>query len=147
MLCGIVCLGVGLYSLNHICICVGGFIADPSLITVGNVIPTVFHVVFFLAALLVGTAMVPINLYFENDVNGWLMDTWHLIGHAPVQVLASAAAMWLPVVLVVWFPLWGFYGLLIFIAVYYAVMGVVVTALLKNPLIRILQRKNNEETP
>lgn len=145
MIAGLFCLMVGIYALNNIFVYVSGFIADPSLISVGTVIPAVFHVIFFLAAVLVGTAMIPVNLYFENDVNGWLMDTWYLIGHAPLQVLASAIIMWLPVVMMVWFPVWGFYALLIFIAVYYAVMGVVVTALLKNTLIRILQRKRDEE--
>ena len=95
--------------------------------------------------MLVGTAMIPVNLYFENDVNGWLLDTWKLIGYAPLQVLASAAIMWLPVVVMIWFPMYGFLALLVFIAVYFAVMGVVVTALLKNPLIRILQQKRQEE--
>lgn len=145
MIATVFCLVVGIYALNNIFVYVSGFIADPGLISVGTVIPAVFHVIFFLAAVLVGTAMIPVSLYFENDVNGWLTDTWYLIGHAPLQVLASAIIMWFPVVLVVWFPIWGFYALLIFIAVYYAVMGVVVTALLKNPLIRILQRKRAEE--
>lgn len=145
MIATVFCQVIGLYALNNVFVYVNGFIADPSLISVGTVIPVVFHVLFLLAALLVGTAMIPVNLYFENDVNSWLMDTWYLIGHAPLQVLASAIALWFPVVLIVWFPIWGFYALLIFIAVYYAVIAVVITALLKKPLIKILQRKRAEE--
>lgn len=139
------CLAVGLYALNNIFIYIGSFVADPSLISVGTVIPAVMHGIFFLAVVLVGTAMIPVGLYLENNVNGWLKDTWYLIGHAPLQVLAVAALMWFPVVLVVWFPVYGFYALLIFIAVYFPVICVVATALLKNPLIHILQRKRAEE--
>lgn len=145
MLGGSFCLLIGFYALDNVVVFVKGILADPSLLSAGVIIPTFFHLVFFLAAMLVGTAMIPVNLYFENDVNGWLLDTWKLIGYAPLQVLASAAIMWLPVVVMIWFPMYGFLALLVFIAVYFAVMGVVVTALLKNPLIRILQQKRQEE--
>ena len=73
------------------------------------------------------------------------MDAWYLALHAPLQVLATAAILWLPVILFIWFPLWAFLAMLIFIAVYYAVMGVVITVLLKNTLIKILNRHKEEE--
>lgn len=138
---------VGLYALNNLFILIPGLIKDPSLLSVGTVISCLFHGVFFLGALLLITAMVPVNLYFENDLNGWLMDCWRLIAYAPLQLLLVAIFMWLPVVVMVWFPLYGYFALLIFVAVYYAVMGVVATALLKNGLIRILQtyHRDSEE--
>ena len=62
------------------------------------------------------------------------------MGHGFFQVLLSAVLLWAPVVLILFFPMWGFLGLLIFIAVYYAVIAVVITALLKNTLLTILYR-------
>ncbi len=140
------CLLTGWFTLTNSLKCLDVLISQPQLISVGSVIQTAIHVVFFLVVMLFSTAMIPVNVYFENDANGWMMDSWYLIAHAPLQVLASAAILWLPVFLLIWFPLLGFLALLIFIAVYYAVMGVVITALLKNTLIRILHRyQANEE--
>lgn len=140
------CLLTGWFTLTNSLKCLDVLIRQPSLIGVGSVIQTAIHVLFFLAVMLFGTAMIPVNVYFKNDANGWMMDSWYLIAHAPLQVLISAAILWLPVFLLIWFPVLGFFALLIFIAVYYAVMGVVVTAILKNTLIRILRRHQaNEE--
>lgn len=138
------CLLVGYYSTNNLFVTIGAFVADPGLLSVGTVIPTAVHLIVFLIVVLFGTAMIPVNLYFDNDLNGWIADTWKLIGYAPLQVLATAVILWLPVVVTVWFPTWGILILLVFVAVYYAVMAVVATVLLKKPLIRILENKREE---
>ena len=135
---------VGLSSLNNLYGNISALIADPSLLSAGTVIPTVVHLLFFLVVLLFGTAMIPVNLYFENDLNGWIRDAWTLIGYAPLQVLAVALLLWLPVVITVWFPSIGLMVLMVFIAVYYSVIGVLATILLKNGLIRILTHKREE---
>ena len=83
--------------------------------------------------------------YFENDINGWIKDTWTLVRYAPWQTLAVGAILWLPIVVIIWFPQWGILALMVFVAVYYAVMGVIATALLKNPQVRILKNKREEE--
>ena len=140
----VIALFVGLYGLNHLYVNISAMIADHSLITLGAIIPTGIHLVVFMAVVLFSTAMIPVNLYFENDLNGWIRDTWTLIGYAPLQVLAAALILWLPPVVTVWFPQWGMLVLLVFVAVYYSVMGVVATGLLKDGLIRILNSKREE---
>lgn len=142
------CLAVGGFSLINAIMSIDVLIRDPSLLSVSTVFQTGIHVLFFGAVLMLSTALIPINVYFENDANGWIMDAWYLVGHGFFQVLISAVLLWAPVVVLVCFPLAGFLLLLIFLAVYYSVIGVVVTALLKNTLIKILQlHKVREETP
>lgn len=131
-------------SLNNLYGNISTLIADPTLLSVGTVIPTLIHLIFFLAVVLFCTAMIPVNLYFENDLNGWIRDSWILIGYAPLQVLAVALLLWLPVVVTVWFPYFGLLALMVFVAVYYSVISVIATVLLKKPLIRILNSKREE---
>lgn len=141
----VICLAVGIFSLLKGAMYVDTLITHPDLISVGSVIQAAVHVVMFCAVLLLSTAMIPVSIYFENDANGWLMDSWYLVGHGFFQVLLSAVILWAPVVLILFFPMWGLLGLLIFIAVYYAVMAVVITALLKNTLLTILYRHKAAE--
>ena len=135
-----VCLVMGYFTLKNSLMCLNALTTQPELLNVGTALQAVLHVSFFAVVLLFGTAMIPVNVYFENDTNGWVLDTWYLVGHGFPYVLASAVILWLPVALFIVEPLLGFLGLLVFIAVYYAVMAVIVTALLKNTLLRILQR-------
>lgn len=141
----VICLVVGAFALINAIMCIDVLIKDPSLINAGSVIQTAVHVLFFGAVLMLSTALVPVNVYFENDANGWLMDAWYLVGHGFIPVLITAAILWAPVVILVCFPLMGFMTLLIFLAVYYSVMGVVATALLKNTLLKILYRHKARE--
>jgi len=143
-----ICLAAGAFALINAIMCVDALISQPELLSVGSVIQTGVHVLFFGAVLMLSTALIPVNVYFENDANGWLMDGWYLVGHGFFPVLITAILLWLPVVVLVCFPLAGFMLLLIFLAVYYSVVGVIATALLKNTLIQILYRhKSQEETP
>ncbi len=103
-------------------------------------LPLLIHGLFFLTALTVTTAMVPTGLYFESDVNTWLMNAWDLLLHAPLQVIAAGVLMWAPVVILLFFPGYGYMALIVFLAIYFVLTAVVNTALLKNPLIRILNR-------
>ncbi len=113
-------------------------------------LPLAIHGLFFLAALAVTTAMLPTGLYFEGDVNTWLLNAWDLLLHAPLQVLLGGVLMWLPVVVILFFPGFGYIALTLFVAVYFVLAAVVNTAILKDPLIRILKRiraENGEEMP
>ncbi len=111
--------------------------------------PLAIHGIFFLAVLMVTTAMIPTGVYFESDVNTWLLHAWDLLGHAPLQVLAAGLLMWAPVFVLLFFPGYGYMALLVFIAIYFVLAAVVNTVLLKDPLIRILkqiQAEKGEET-
>ena len=138
-------VAVAAYALNNFYTIFMGLRAAPELMSVSAVASLILSGGFFLAALLLSTAMIPVNLYFQNDLNGWLVDAWRLIAYAPLQTLAVALLMWFPIALLVLFPFYGYLALLIFVAVYYAAIGVVATALLKNGLIRILQQFHSEE--
>lgn len=141
----VLCMAMGYFTINNATLRISALLQDPSLIGVGSILETAIHCLFALAVILFTTAMIPVNVYFDTDANGWIMDAWYLALHAPLQVLATALILWLPVILFVWFPLWAFLAMLIFIAVYYAVMGVVITVLLKNTLIKILNCHKEEE--
>lgn len=133
-------LVLGYLTLTNSLIHMDVLMSKPELLSAGMVLRTAVHVIFCLAVFLFSTAMIPVNVYFENDANGWVLDSWYLVIRAFPQVLISAGILWLPLALFLVAPMLGFLSLLVFIAVYYAVMAVVITALLKNTLLRILQK-------
>ena len=86
----------------------------------GVILPLVISVVIALAAILVLAVMLPLGMYFPQlDANTWLVTTWEIIAHAPLQSLVVVALMWFPAALA-FFNFFYFYAAgLIFLAVYF----------------------------
>lgn len=116
----------------------------------GTVIPLIMESLFLLAALLITAAMLPVGLYFDSDASTWMGNTMELIRSAPLQVLGCAVLMWAPVLLFWYVPDIFILVALVFIAIYFILAGLIMTVLLKKPLIRILKRiraENGEPEP
>ena len=70
----------------------------------GGIYPTDFSDLYLAtklaAALLVVAVMLPLGMYFPQlDANTWLVTTWEIIAHAPLQSLVVVALMWFPAAL------------------------------------------------
>lgn len=137
-------IAVALYSLNNVWVGVNSLIADPTLVSAGTIIPLVIAGLFMLVAMLVMAAMIPVSLYFYNDISGWLSNTWDMILHYPHLVLCMAVLMWAPPVVMLCMPNYGYLALVVFVAMYFTMAGVLNTALAKKPLLRILAREREE---
>lgn len=136
----VICLLSGYMALDNV-LYYAEYLADGQTAQLGSVI---FQLagsgLFLLAVLLFVTAMIPVSLYIPGDVNDWLKNTWSLIFHAPLQVLGCAVLMWLPVGLALFLTQYLIPTALIFIAAYFVLAALVMTILLKDPLIRILNK-------
>ncbi len=137
---------VGGYAASRVYIGIANIIANPAIVSPGVIIPLLISGVFALAALLVIAVMLPLGMYFPQlDANTWLVTTWDIIGHAPLQSLIVAALMWLPLVLALVNFFW-FYALgVVFLAVYFVLATFISTILLKKSLLRILKLYPREE--
>ena len=103
--------------------------------------------VFLLLVLMFLAAAIPVSLYIPGTVNDWLKNTWSLIFRAPLQVLACAVLMWAPVALALFFTQYLIPASLILIVAYFVLSILVMTILLKDPLIRILNKNKKQENP
>lgn len=84
---------------------------------------------------MVTCALLLLNVYIHTPVGRWINNAVNMVFKAPLQLLGSAVLMWLPVVLALLWEYAFFYTILIYIAVYFAVMALVITMLMKNALI------------
>lgn len=133
---------VGYYVLDNVVVCVNLLLAPLEGVAIGSVIGMLsFSGILLLLIALFLTGMIPVNLYIPTVNDRWLKNTWRMIFTSPLQILGAAVLMWLPVVLLLFFPGILFELLLVFIAIYFVMAIFLMTILLKNPLIRVLQRE------
>ena len=104
------------------------FLAD------GSYIPLIVYSVGLLPLLVVFTALWPLHVFvpYENGTD-WLKDALKLLVKAPIQLLIVSALMILPVALLLYVPA-GMLLLIVFLAIYFALITFVGILLLKNPL-------------
>ena len=102
--------------------------------------------IFRLIALMFTAALIPVNVYLPGTVMQWLKNAVTLTFTSPLQMIAIAVMMWIPVAAIVLFFLYGmvepFYFTMVFLLVYFALCTLIATILLKDPLIRL---KNDME--
>lgn len=101
----------------------------------GDYTMLIFYSVGLLPLLMVFTALWPLNVFipYESGTD-WLKDCIKLLVKAPIQLILASALMLLPVALVLYLPEIGFMMLIVFLGIYYALMGFVSILLLKKPL-------------
>lgn len=95
---------------------------------------------FLLITLVFSSVMIPVSLYIPGDANDWMKNTWSLIFKAPLQTLGCTVLMWLPVAMTLFFTELAVTVMIVFVAAYFVLAVLIMTILLKQPLIRILQK-------
>ena len=97
--------------------------------------PLVIYSVGLLPLLMVFSALWPLDVFIPYESGSdWLKDCFKLLVKAPIQLIIVSALMLLPVALVLYIPDLGFMLALVFLAIYYALMGFASILLLKTPL-------------
>lgn len=135
MIVGIIGNAATLYLANNAYAGVNALMAG-----MGGVFSTVVTCVLLLAAMLLMVAFLATNVYFGRDVDVWSDYAFMLLGKAPWQSFLCAVLMWAPVALVLWDFLLVFLFIMVFLTVYYVLTGLLMTGLLKNGLIAVLQK-------
>ena len=88
-----------------------------------------------LPLLMVFSALWPLNVFIPYESGSdWLKDCFKLLVKAPIQLILVSALMILPVALVLYIPDIGFMMLIVFLGIYYALIGFASILLLKKPL-------------
>jgi hypothetical protein len=129
-----VCMAVDLYMAANV-ITMAYYKVD------GYIVPLVMSSIFLLIALMFTAALIPVNVYLPGTVMQWLKNAVTLTFTSPLQMIAIAVMMWIPVAAIVLFFLYGmvepFYFTMVFLLVYFALCTLIATILLKDPLIRL----------
>lgn len=133
MIAGIVCTALCLYFANN---AYAGIVAI--LGGAGGWVSTIVTCVFLLVTMMLYAALLPLNVYFDTDLNTWIDYAWRLMRKAPLQLIAAALLMWFLTALAIYHMLTVALLAMVFIAVYFTLSGLIMTMLLKNALIDIL---------
>lgn len=98
-------------------------------------IPLIIYTVGLVPLLMVFSALWPLHVFipYESGTD-WAKDCLKLLVKAPIQLILVSALMILPVALVLYIPEIGFMMMIVFLAIYYALVGFASILLLKNPL-------------
>ena len=92
------------------------------------------------------TSLLVLNVYIPTNVGNWIRNAVDMIFKVPLELLGSAALLWLPVLLLTLRPDFFYYGALVFIAIYFTLAVLGTTMLLKNALVKYLVDARAEGT-
>ncbi len=112
----------------------------------GDMAPMIVYAIGMIPPLLIAAALWPTNVYFNYTGNDWLQNAFTMLKKAPWQVAVTAAVLFAPIILVLYFAELVYLGAIIFIGFYYSVAAFISTILLKDELLRQLL-KYREEHP
>jgi len=134
MIAGVICTALCLYFGNNASAGVAALIDGA-----GGWISTGITFVFLLATMMIFAALMPLNVYFDTDMDTWIEYAWMLIAKAPLQLIGTSILMWAVIALAIYdFMLFVFLSTII-VAAYFTLSGLVITVMLKKSLIDILQ--------
>lgn len=95
----------------------------------------IVYTVGLLPLLVVFTALWPLNVFIPYESDGdWLKDMLTLVVKAPIQLLIVSVLMLLPMALMLYIPDIFFMMLIVFFAIYYALVAFAAILVLKKPL-------------
>lgn len=97
--------------------------------------PFIFASLVFLLMIMVTFALPLLNIYVPTRLGDWLRNAVNMIFKVPLELAVGAVAFWLPLLLLFLFPYGLWYAAMIFITVYYVLLAVGSTLLMKNALI------------
>ena len=97
--------------------------------------PLIIYTVGLVPLLMVFSALWPLSVFIPYETGSdWLKACLKLLVKAPIQLIIVAALMILPVALALYIPDIAFMMAIVFIAIYYALMGFVAILMLKTAL-------------
>lgn len=101
--------------------------------------------VFALMAMLM-TAFMTLNVYIPTSVGNWITNSVNMVFKAPLQLLVCAALFWAPVIMIMFWPDIAFYVSMVFVVMYFTLVGMAHTVLLKDVLVDYLVQAREDGT-
>lgn len=105
---------------------------------VGLDVPTVMSGIIFSLMIMITFGLQILNVYVPTDIFNWLRNAIRMVFKAPVEMFGSAVLFWGPMLMLQWWHSAFFYGIMVFVAAYFAVVATGSTMVLKNALIHYL---------
>ena len=105
---------------------------------VGLDIPSVMAAIVFALMIMITFSMQLLNVYVPTNIGQWLRNAVNMVFKVPLELLGAAVLFWAPFALLWYWPGYFIMAAMIFIAVYFVIVAVVGTMLLKNALIYYL---------
>ena len=102
-------------------------------------------IMFALVAML-SVSLLILNVYIPTSISNWLRNAVNMIFKGHIWLLLSAAIMWLPAVMAVFWPTLFTLTVMIFFAAYYALAALLMTLVLKDALLDFLVQARAEGT-
>lgn len=101
--------------------------------------PTITSSVITAAMAMMGMALAVLNVYIPTKVGAWVSNAARMVFRCPLQLLIAAALFWAPVVVGFLVNVtYLYFAALILVAVYYVLIALGCTMLLKEPLLDFL---------
>jgi len=114
--------------------------------TTGSTIPMIIACsAFLLIAVMFTAALILLNVYIPTSVLQWLKNGITLTFTSPIQMAIVGILMWLPLAAYLYFGFDSFLLVMVFIALYFTVVVLIATMLMKNALIRVKQQMEELE--
>ena len=102
-------------------------------------VPTIFSSLILAVMAMMGMALTVLNVYIPTKAGEWVSNASRMVFRCPLQLLIAAALFWAPVVVGLLVDvIYLYFVALILVAVYYLLVALGCTMLLKEPLLDFL---------
>lgn len=113
---------------------------------VGVIVPAIAAAFMFALMAMLLTAFMTLNVYIPTSVGNWIRNSVNMVFKAPLQLLVCTALFWAPVVMIMFWPDIAFYVSMVFIVIYFTLVGMAHTVLLKDVLVDYLVQAREDGT-
>lgn len=114
--------------------------------TPGNFVLLAFACIMFLmlSGMLAGLTL--LNVYIPTKVGDWVRSAANVVFKYPLRVVVTGLLMWFPLLMVQLLPAYFYISVMIFVVAYFVLVALLITMVMKRPLLDCLQEARNEGT-
>jgi len=102
--------------------------------------------VMFAFVAMFSVSLLILNVYIPTSITNWLKNAVNMLFKGHIWLVLSAAVMWLPAVMALFWPTLFTLVVMIFFAAYYALAALLITMILKDALVEFLIQAREEGT-
>ena len=110
------------------------------------IVPAIVSAAMFALMAMLLTAFMTLNVYIPTSVGNWIVNSVNMVFKAPLQLLVCAALFWAPVVMIMLWTEIAYYVSMVFIVMYFTLVGMAHTILLKDTLVDYLGQAREDGT-
>lgn len=112
----------------------------------GIMVPAIAAAVMFALMAMLLMAFMTLNVYIPTSVGNWITNSVNMVFKAPLQLLVCAGLFWAPVIMMMFWPEIAYYVSMVFVVMYFSLVGMAHTVLLKDVLVDYLVQARENGT-